>query len=78
MEKFAPDGTPRNINPRNPWLVTIGLFLIYTGFWGFYVACNVPMWDIQAGDGVFYSATNIYLAPTTLSAITFNFLRRWA
>jgi ammonia channel protein AmtB len=72
--KFAADGTPRNINPRNPWLVTIGLFLIYTGFWGFYVACNVPMWDIQAGDGVFYSATNIYLSPTTLSAITFNFL----
>lgn len=72
--KFAADGTPRNINPRNPWLVTVGLFLIYTGFWGFYVACNVPMWDIQAGDGVFYSATNIYLAPTTLSAITVNFL----
>ena len=72
--KFAPDGTPRNINPRNPWLVTIGLFLIYTGFWGFYVACNVPMWDVQAGDGVFYSATNIYLGPTTLSAITMNFL----
>ena len=72
--KFAPDGTPRNINPRNPWLVTIGLFLIYTGFWGFYVACNVPMIDVQAGDGVFYSATNIYLGPTTLSAITFNFL----
>jgi ammonia channel protein AmtB len=72
--KFAADGTPRNINPRNPWLVTIGLFLIYTGFWGFYVACNVPMWDIQAGDGVFYSATNIYLGPTTLSAITLNFL----
>ena len=72
--KFAPDGTPRNIGPRNPWLVTIGLFLIYTGFWGFYVACNVPMWDVQAGDGVFFSATNIYLAPTTLSAITVNFL----
>jgi ammonia channel protein AmtB len=72
--KFATDGTPRNINPRNPWLVTIGLFLIYTGFWGFYVACNIPMWDVQAGDGVFYSATNIYLAPTTLSGITFNFL----
>ena len=55
-------------------MVTIGLFLIYTGFWGFYVACNVPIWDVQAGDGVFYSATNIYLAPTTLSAITVNFL----
>ena len=72
--KFAADGTPRNIHPRNPWLVAIGLFLIYTGFWGFYVACNIPIWDIQAGDGVFYSATNIYLGPTTLSAITFNFL----
>jgi len=72
--KFAPDGTPRNLNPRNPWLVTIGLFLIYTGFWGFYVACNVPMWDIQQGEGTFFSATNIYLAPTTLSAITVNFL----
>lgn len=72
--KFAADGTPRNINPRNPWLVAIGLFLIYTGFWGFYVACNVPIWDVQAGDGVFFSATNIYLGPTTLSAITLNFL----
>ncbi len=72
--KFRHDGTPRNINPQNPWLVTIGLFLIYTGFWGFYAACNIPIWDIQAGDGVFYSATNIYLAPTSLSAITFNFL----
>ena len=72
--KFAPDGTPRNINPRHPWFVTIGLFLIYTGFWGFYAACNVPIIDIQAGDGVFFSATNIYLGPTTLSAITFNFL----
>ncbi|MGH6948731.1 MAG: ammonium transporter [Kiloniellales bacterium] len=72
--KFAADGTPRDLQPHNPWLVTIGLFLIYTGFWGFYAACNVPIFDIQSGDGVFYSATNIYLAPTSLSAITYNFL----
>lgn len=72
--KFRADGTPRNINPHNPWLVTVGLFLIYTGFWGFYAACNIPIFDIQAGDGVFYSATNIYLGPTTLSAITVNFI----
>jgi Amt family ammonium transporter len=72
--KFAPDGTPRNIPPQNPWLVCIGLFLIYTGFWGFYAACNIPIFDVQAGDGVFFSATNIYLQPTTLSAITFNFI----
>ncbi|MCI0430473.1 MAG: ammonium transporter [Rhodospirillales bacterium] len=72
--KFRPDGTPRNIPLQNPWLVCIGLFLIYTGFWGFYAACNVPIYDVQAGDGVFWSATNIYFQPTTLSAITFNFL----
>ncbi len=72
--KFRADGTPRNINPHNPWLVTVGLFLIYTGFWGFYAACNIPIFDIQSGDGVFYSATNIYLGPTTLSAITVNFI----
>lgn len=74
--KFAPDGTPRNINPHNKWLVTIGLFLIYTGFWGFYVACNVPIIaaaDI-GGQGASFTATTIYLTPTTLSAIVFNFL----
>jgi ammonia channel protein AmtB len=72
--KFKADGTPRNIVPQNPWLITIGLFLIFCGFWGFYAACNIPTFDVQAGDGVFFSATNIYLAPTSLSAITFNFI----
>ena len=43
LGKFADDGTPRDIPPHNVWLVTIGLFLIYTGFWGFYAACNVPV-----------------------------------
>ena len=75
--KFKADGTPRNIVPHNPWLVTIGLFLIYTGFWGFYVACNIPIFDIGPAAGMkepFFSTTNIYLAPTTTSAITVNFL----
>ena len=72
--RFRKDGSARVIKPHNPWLVTVGLFLIYTGFWGFYAACNVPMWDIQSGDEVFFSATNIYFGPTTLSAITYNFL----
>jgi ammonium transporter, Amt family len=78
LGKFRPDGTPREIPPHNPWLVTIGIFLIYTGFWGFYAACNVPIISPEAIDGqitgVTWTATNIYLAPTTLSAITFNFL----
>ncbi len=78
--KFRKDGTPRNINPHNPWLVCVGLFLIYTGFWGFYAACNVPIIDFFGGDMLdvegktMFTATNIYLGPTTLSAITFNFL----
>jgi ammonia channel protein AmtB len=78
LGKFAPDGTPRDILPHNPWMVCVGLFLIYTGFWGFYVACNVPVISPEgiAGQitGTTWTATNIYLAPTTLSAITFNFL----
>jgi ammonia channel protein AmtB len=56
--------------------VTIGLFMIYCGFWGFYVACNVPIIGsgaIGAAEGTF-TATTIYLTPTTLSAIVFNFL----
>ncbi|MEZ5669978.1 MAG: ammonium transporter [Alphaproteobacteria bacterium] len=78
--RFKPDGTARVIPPNNPWLVTVGIFLIYTGFWGFYVACNVPIIDSDfigstaEGGATFYTATTIYLTPTTLSAITFNFL----
>jgi len=71
--KFGPNGEVRTIKPHNPWLVTIGLFLIFTGFWGFYAACNAPILDLS-GDGTFFSATSIYLTPTTLSGITLNFL----
>ena len=78
LGKFAADGTPRDIRPHNPWLVCIGLFLIYTGFWGFYVACNVPLATTGYIDGLITGATQtgttIYLTPTTLSAITVNFL----
>ncbi len=76
LGKFAADGTPRDIRPHNPWLVCIGLFLIFTGFWGFYAACNVPIIAATAigAQGAQFTATNIYLAPTTLSAITVNFL----
>ena len=78
LGKFAKDGTPRDILPHNPWLVCIGLFMIYTGFWGFYVACNVPIIspDVIGGliSGETWTATTIYLTPTTLGAITVNFL----
>ncbi len=78
LGKFREDGTPRDIPPHNPWMVTLGLFLIYTGFWGFYAACNVPAISPEGIGGQItgetWTATNIYLAPTSLSAITFNFL----
>jgi len=78
LGRFAADGTPRDFVPHNQWLVTIGLFLIYTGFWGFYAACNVPIISPEAiaGQitGATWTGTTIYLTPTTLSAITFNFL----
>lgn len=78
LGKFRPDGTAREIPPHNPWMVTIGFFLIYTGFWGFYAACNIPMISPASIGGQItggtWTATNIYLAPTTLSAITMNFL----
>jgi len=74
--KFRRDGTPRTIPYHNTWLGSLGLFVIYAGFWGFYVACNIPI--INAADigmeGEAFTATNIYLTPTSLSAITFNFL----
>lgn len=69
------NGRPQTFPAHNTWMIIIGMFLIFTGFWGFYAACNVPMTDIDPSeDRVFYSATTIYLTPTTLSAITFNFL----
>lgn len=78
LGKFSSDGRPRDILPHNPWLVCIGLFLIYTGFWGFYVACNVPLIDPGGIGGQItgetWTATTIYLTPTTLGAITMNFL----
>ena len=78
LGKFAADGTPRDIAPHNPWLVCVGLFIIYAGFWGFYVACNVPAISPEGIGGQItgetWTATTIYLTPTSLSAITFNFL----
>lgn len=78
LGKFGKDGSIRNILPHNPWLVCVGLFIIYAGFWGFYVACNVPLISPEGIGGQItgetWTATTIYLTPTTLGAITFNFL----
>ncbi len=73
--KFAPDGTPRAIPAHNPWMVTVGLFFIYVGFFGFYAACHVPIINIAAeGQAEYWTTTNIYGFPITLSGVLLNFL----
>lgn len=73
--KFGPNGEVREIKPHNSFLSVLGLFIIYTGFWGFYAACNIPIVDVSRdAETVRFAATTIYGTPTTLSAITFNFL----
>ena len=70
LGKFGKDGSIRNILPHNPWMVCVGLFIIYAGFWGFYVACNVPLISPEGIGGQItgetWTATTIYLTPTTL------------
>jgi len=73
--KFGPDGTPRDIPAHNPWMVTLGIFMIYVGFFGFYAACHIPIVNVAAeGQAAYWTATNIYGVPITLSGVTLNFL----
>lgn len=64
--KYDRDGNARTFRPHNLHLTLMGLMLIFTGFYAFYAACLVitstsfPGW------------LNIYLSPTTLSALTFT------
>jgi ammonia channel protein AmtB len=64
--KYSRTGRPRNFLPHNLHLTLLGLMLIFTGFYAFYAACLV----IQST--VFPGWANIYLSPSTLSAITFT------
>src|SRR6266498_1762101 len=63
--KYTRDGLARTFRPHNLHLTVMGLMLIFTGFYGFYAACLVIQSTTLPGWG------NIYLNPTTLSAITF-------
>jgi len=72
--RFGPNGEARTIPAHNVWMACLGLLIIYTGFWGFYAACNIPVLNVGTDGAPYFTATNIYLMPTTLSAITFNFL----
>jgi ammonia channel protein AmtB len=74
--RFDEKGNPRDVPLHNQWLTCIGLFLIYTGFWGFYFACNIPTalaWD-PTMEMSYWGTVNIYGNPTSNSAIGTNFL----
>ena len=71
--KFAPNGEPRTIPPHNLWMTLLGLFLIFTGFFGFYAACLV----FKIGPEE-WAWGNIYGSPTTLSAIFLNYIMGWS
>lgn len=71
--KFGPNGEPRVIPPHNLWMTLLGLFLIFTGFFGFYAACLV----FKIGPEE-WAWGNIYGSPTTLSAIFFNYVMGWS
>src|SRR3954452_23783504 len=64
--KYTKDGLARTFRPHNLHLTLMGLMLIFTGFYAFYAACLVIQSTTLPGWG------NIYLNPTTLSAITFS------
>ncbi|ORB26238.1 ammonium transporter [Mycolicibacterium parafortuitum] len=63
--RFRADGTAVTIRPHNLPLTMLGLFLIFTGFFGFLMGCV-----IYGADGY----ATIYASPTTLSAFAFNTL----
>lgn len=63
--RFKPDGTTVTIPPHNLPLTMLGLFLIFTGFFGFLMGCA-----IYGPNGY----TTIYGTPTNLSAFAFNTL----
>jgi len=64
--KYDHEGRARAFKPHNLHLTLMGLMLIFTGFYAFYAACLVIT------STAFPGWLNIYLSPTTLSAITFT------
>jgi len=64
--KYDLKGRMRRFLPHNLHITLLGLMLIFAGFYGFYAACLVIT------STAFPGWLNIYLNPTTLSAITFT------
>lgn len=66
LGRYDIKGQMRRFMPHNLHITLLGLMLIFTGFYGFYAACLVIT------STAFPGWLNIYLNPTTLSALTFS------
>ncbi len=66
LGRYDIKGQMRRFMPHNLHMTLLGLMLIFAGFYGFYAACLVIT------STAFPGWLNIYLNPTTLSAITFT------
>jgi ammonia channel protein AmtB len=69
--RYDARGRARAFRPHNLWSTMVGLMLIYTGFYGFYMAC------IAISSNAFPGYFAIYGTPTTLgtfaAVLTFGF-----
>jgi ammonia channel protein AmtB len=63
--RYNKDGTTNAINPHNLPLTMLGLMMIFTGFYAFYMGCLVY------NSGAAFHDASIYLTPSTLSSIVF-------
>ncbi len=74
--KFNADGTANRIQGHSLPMTMAGLMIIVVGFFGFFAACLIyaGATAFDGGAAVVSQWTNIYGAPTTLSAFIFNML----
>ncbi len=76
--KFGVDGPINTIPPRKPFALITGYLLTFIGFWGLYLAGNLPLVNLAGINseitGNVLITTTIYLTPTTLSAVSVNYI----
>ena len=58
---------------HNPWMVTLGMLMVYVGFLSFYFAAQIPLIKTFESENLILT-TNIYGAPTTIYGTTSNLI----
>ena len=57
---------------HNPWMLSLGMLMIYAGFLSFYFASQIPLIKNFEGGNLILT-TNIYGAPTDMNGTIFNY-----